>query len=152
MMFLVIWLRLEKMRDFGRAHKFSLLSLQNTISPNLRENRSEKLTKIFEQNCPHFLFTFFFLQLQLAEINVACLPFVFVFFFNLNMMMCMDPWHTIVPYSVLFFGRFFFLFFKIYFLFFIGHDFSLLINFGWLHFFFVVGCLPFFFPFNGALF
>ena len=61
MMFLVIWLRVEKRRDFGGIHKFSLIPLQNTISPNWRENRSEKLTKIFGQNCPHFLFTFFFL-------------------------------------------------------------------------------------------
>ena len=142
MMFLVVWLRVEKRRDYGGVHKFSLLPLQNTISPKLRENRSEKLTKIFEQNCPHFLFSFFFFFTTSTGRNKCGLPTIF--FLNLNMIMCMDPWYTIVPYSVLFFGRFFFLFFKIYFLFFIGHDFSLLINFGWLLFFFF-GCLPFFF-------
>ena len=83
MMFLVVWLRVEKRRDFGGAHKFYLLPLQNTISPNWRENGSEKWTKIFEQNCPHFLLTFFFFlgNFNLAEINVACLPFVFFPFF-----------------------------------------------------------------------
>ena len=60
MMFLVVWLRMEKRRDFGGIHQFSLLPLQNTISPNWRENGSEKWTKIFGQNCPYFLFTFFF--------------------------------------------------------------------------------------------
>ena len=36
----------EKGRDFGETHKFSLLPHQNT--------------KIFGQNYPHFLFTFYF--------------------------------------------------------------------------------------------
>ena len=40
-MFLVVWLRVEKRRDFGGTHQFSLLLLQNTISPNWRENESE---------------------------------------------------------------------------------------------------------------
>ena len=41
-MFLVVWLRVEKRRDCGGTHQFSLLPLQNTISPNWRENESER--------------------------------------------------------------------------------------------------------------
>ena len=44
----------KKKRDFGGAHKFSLLPHQNTIFPNGRE----KWVKIFGQNCPHFFFFF----------------------------------------------------------------------------------------------
>ena len=52
MMFLVVWLRVEKRRDFGGAYKFSLLPLQNTFSPNWRENWV-KIGKIFRKNYPH---------------------------------------------------------------------------------------------------
>ena len=84
MMFLVVWLRVEKRRDFGGTHQFSLLPLQNTISPNWRENESESWTKTFGQNCPHFLFiitNFFFWATQPGVINVACLLFFFFFLF-----------------------------------------------------------------------
>ena len=56
-MFLVVWLRVKKRRDFGGTHQFSLLPLQNTISPNLRENGSESWTKL---PTIFFLLLFFF--------------------------------------------------------------------------------------------
>ena len=124
--------------------------LQNTIFWNWKENKSKKWTKIFRQNCPHFHFTFssIFGYLNLA-VNVAGLPFFFLlglvgrwifFFFFYNMMMC----ELVIHHSTIqgfFWGYFFFLIFLIYFLFFIGHEFSFLINFGWLHFFWSVVCL-----------
>ena len=129
MMFLVVWLRVEKRRDFGGTHQFSLLPLQNTISPNWRENKSESWTKIFGQNYPHFLFIitiFFFRQPQPGVINVACLlffffpffllgftvsldvDFFFLIFFFINMMMCISAWTRDSPwYQCLFFWTFF---------------------------------------------
>ena len=71
MMFLVVWLRVEKRRDFGGTHQFSLLPLQNTISPNWRENESESWTKIFGQICPHFLFFITFFFFFLGNLNLA---------------------------------------------------------------------------------
>ena len=53
MMFLVVWLRVEKRRDFGGVHKFSLLPLQNTVSPNWRETWSEKWEKYLDKTTPH---------------------------------------------------------------------------------------------------
>ena len=129
MMFLVVWLRVEKRRDFGGTHQFSLLPLQNTISPNWRENKSESWTKIFGQNCPHFLFIitiFFFGQPQHGVINVACLLFFFFPFFLLGFTVsldvdfffliffykyddvhqCMNPWFTIVPVPFFFLNVF----------------------------------------------
>ena len=58
MVFVVIWLRVEKGRDFGGAHKFSLLPHQNIFLPNWGDNRREKCPKIFGQNCLHFFFNF----------------------------------------------------------------------------------------------
>ena len=52
MIFLVVWLRVEKRGDFGGAYKFSFLPLQNTLYPNWRENWV-KIGKIFGQNYPH---------------------------------------------------------------------------------------------------
>ena len=82
MMFLVVWLRVEKRRDFGGTHQFSLLPLQNTISPNWRENESESWTKIFGQNCPHLLFiiTIFFFWATSTWRNKCGLPTIFFFF------------------------------------------------------------------------
>ena len=94
MMFLVVWLRVEKRRDFGGTHQFSLLPFQNTISPDWRENESESWTKIFGQNYPHFLFIitiFIFGQPQPGVINVACLLFFFLFpFFLLGFTVSLD--------------------------------------------------------------
>ena len=47
MVFVVIWLRVEKGRDFGGARNFSLLPHQNTFFLNWGENRREKCPKIF---------------------------------------------------------------------------------------------------------
>ena len=114
MMFLVVWLRVEKRRDFGGIHQFFLLPLQNTVSPNWRENESESWTKIFGQNCPHFLFiiTIFIFWATSTWRNKCGLPtiffflfffwvsqfhwtLIFFFFFNfffINMMMCISAW------------------------------------------------------------
>ena len=49
----------------GGAHKFSLLSLQNTISPNWRENLSEKWEKYLDKIAlTFFFFSFFFFFLN----------------------------------------------------------------------------------------
>ena len=93
MMFLVVWLRVEKRRDFGGTHQFSLLPLQNTISPNWRENKSESWTKIFGQNCPHFLFiiTIFFFWATSTWRNKCGLPTIFFFpFFLLGFTVSLD--------------------------------------------------------------
>ena len=125
MMFLVVWLRVEKRRDFGGTHQFSLLSLQNTISPNWRENESESWTKL--PTFSFYYYYFFFGQPQPGVINVACLLFFFflfffwvsqfhwllIFFFLIfflkydDVHQCMNPWFTIVPYSAFFGGTFF---------------------------------------------
>ena len=80
MMFLVVWLRVENMRDFGEVHKFSPLP-PHTTSPNWIENGSEKWAKIFGQNSPHFLFTFFFLPQPGRKYGLPTLCF-FSFGFN----------------------------------------------------------------------
>ena len=49
MTFFTVWLRERREEKSGGVHKFSLLPLQNTISPNWRE----KWKKTFRQNCPH---------------------------------------------------------------------------------------------------
>ena len=112
--FLVVWMNVEKRRDFGGVHKFSLLPIQNTISPNWRENGSEKWTKIFGQNCPHFLFTFFFwLPQPDCKCGLSTIFFPFFFFFCfLNMMMCKSVIHHSTIHALFFFlGRFLFLIF-----------------------------------------
>ena len=90
------------MREFGGVHKFSLPSFQNTISPNWRENGNEKWTKIFGQNCPHFLFTSFFWLPQLdCKCGLSTIFFSFFFFFGFKwifflkkkMMMCKSVIH-----------------------------------------------------------
>ena len=55
----------------------------HTISPNWIENRSEKWAKIFGQNSPHFLFTFFFLPQPGRKCGLPTLCFFFPFFFFL---------------------------------------------------------------------
>ena len=44
-----VWLRGEGGEKSGEAHKFSLLTIQNTISPNLRENWNEKWEKYLDK-------------------------------------------------------------------------------------------------------
>ena len=102
MMFLVVWLRVEKRRDFGETHATSFLS-----SPSKTQSLQigEKMKVKSGQNCPHFLFTFFFFgQLQPGR-NKCGLPTIFFFsiffffwvsldsgyLFILNMMMGMNP-------------------------------------------------------------
>ena len=58
----------EKGRDFGETHKFSLLPHQNT--------------KIFGQNYPHFLFTFYFFgDDDEHDTNTHNLFFIFTFYY-----------------------------------------------------------------------
>jgi len=52
MAFSTVWLRGRGGEKSGEAHKFSLLLLQNTISPNWRETWSEKLEKYLEKTTP----------------------------------------------------------------------------------------------------
>ena len=89
MMFLIVWLRVEKRRDFGGTHQFSLLPLQNTISPNWRENESESWTKLPTFSFYYYYF-FFFWQPQPGVINVACLLFFFFPFFLLGFTVSLD--------------------------------------------------------------
>ena len=67
-----VWLRGGGGEKSGAAHKFSL-PLENTISPNWRENWSEKWKKIFVQNYPISFNHFFFF-------SFVTLLFVFFFF------------------------------------------------------------------------
>ena len=107
MMFLVVWLRVEKRRDFGGTYQFSLLPLQNTISPNWRENESESWTKL--PTFSFYYYYFFFLATSTWR-NKCGLPTIFffflfffrvsqfhwtlifflIFFFFINMMMCIS--------------------------------------------------------------
>ena len=79
MMFLVVWLRVENMRDFGGVHKFSLLSL-HTQSLQIGLKMGVKSGQKYLDKIAHIFFLLFFFYLNLA-VNVACLPFVFFPFF-----------------------------------------------------------------------
>ena len=68
------------MKDIARVHKFSLLSL-HTQSLQIGEKMSEKWAKIFGQNCPHFLFTFFFLPQPSRKCGLPFFSFFFSFYF-----------------------------------------------------------------------
>ena len=57
MVFVVVWLRVEKGKDFYEAHKFSLLLWQNTISPNWEENWRKSGQKYLDKI---FIFPFYF--------------------------------------------------------------------------------------------
>ena len=66
-----VWLRRGGEQKSGGAHKFSLLPLQNTISPNWRENQSKKWEKYLDKTAPtalnilgFFFFSFDFSFLQ----------------------------------------------------------------------------------------
>ena len=52
MAFFTVWLRGRVGEKSGGAHKFSLLPLQNTISPNWRETWSEKFEKYLDKIAP----------------------------------------------------------------------------------------------------
>ena len=101
-MFLVVWLRVKKRRDFGGTHQFSLLP-SKTQSLQIGEKMGVKVG----QNCPQFSFYYYFFFWQL--INVAGLIYffsffffflvsqfhwtlIFFFFFSFNMMMCISAW------------------------------------------------------------
>ena len=119
----VVWLRMEKMRDFGGAHKFSLLPHQNTISSNWRENRRE----FFGPNCPH--------------INVWQHHFFF-FFWGLIGRCYFLAWYTFTIHCHFFVNFFFCEFFNYFFYF-------LFFYWAWIFFFNKLG---FFFFFFGWLF
>ena len=147
------------MRDFGGVHKFSLLSFQNTISPNWRENGNEKWTKIFGQNCPHFLFTSFFWLPQLdCKCGLSTIFFSFFFFFGFKWIFflkkkwwCANPWYTMVPYILFFFLTFFlFNFLNLFLIFYWPWIF--LFNKLWVITFFFLLVVWLFFFFNWALF
>ena len=94
MMFLVVWLRVKKRKDFSGVHKFSLLSspLKHNIS-KFKRNKSEKWKKKKDLDKIFHIFFFGYLnpavnvaylptQKQLpAFFLVGCLPLFFFFFF-----------------------------------------------------------------------
>ena len=90
MMFLVVWLRVENMRDFGGVHKFSLLSL-HTQSLQIGLKMGVKSGQKYLDKIAHIFFLLFFFYLNLA-VNMACLPFVF---FLLDLTRC---WFKIYIY------------------------------------------------------
>ena len=94
----------------GGTHQFSLLLLQNTISPNWRE-LEWKVGKIFGQNCHHIFFTFlasssffsffFFFFFWLFVCNVG-----FFFFFGFA------KWWILLLFLLFFLNFYFYYFFR----------------------------------------
>ena len=69
----------------GGAHKFSLLLLQNTISPNWRENWSKKWKKYLDKTAPtsFSISGFFFSSFDFSFVMLLFLCFCFLFFLSL---------------------------------------------------------------------
>ena len=118
MIFLVVWLRVEKMRDFGGVHKFSFLPLQNTISPNWSENWSEMWKKYLDKTVPtsfNVFGFFFFFWLFLFVLTLAFFPsFFFLLLFFFSFFGFVRTWWVLLLF--LFFS-FYFLFFLFYYFF-----------------------------------
>ena len=83
----------------GGTHQFSLLLLQNTISPNWRE-LEWKVGKIFGQNCHHIFFTF------LA--SSSFFSFFFFFSFDFSFVTLAFFFSLVLPNGGFFFFSFFF--------------------------------------------
>ena len=83
MMFLVVWLRVEKRRDFGGTHQFFLLP-SKIQSLQIGEKMRVKVEQKYLDKIAHIFFLLllflFFGQPQPGVINVACLLFFFSFF------------------------------------------------------------------------
>ena len=79
MAFSIVWLKGRGGEKSGGVHKFSLLLLQNTISPNQKENWSEKQKKYLDKTAPTSVSGFFFF-FYFSFLTLAC-SFFFLFFF-----------------------------------------------------------------------
>ena len=85
MTFFTVWLRGGGGEKSGGAHKFSLLPLQNTISPNWREDWSKKWKKYLNKTAPPLLtfLDFFFSSFDFSFVMLLFLCFCFLFFLSL---------------------------------------------------------------------
>ena len=79
MAFSIVWLKGRGGEKSGGVHKFSLLLLQNTISPNQKENWSEKQKKYLDKTAPTSVSGFFFF-FYFSFLTLAC-SFFFLFYF-----------------------------------------------------------------------
>ena len=93
-----VWLRGGGEEKSGAAHKFSL-PLQNTISPNWRENWSEKWKKIFVQNYPISFNHFFFF---LCNAAFCFLFFFLIYFFFLWVLLLFPPFFFLIFIFIVF--------------------------------------------------
>ena len=114
MMFLVVWLRVEKRRDFGGTHQFSLLP-SKTQSLQIGEKMRVKVGQKYLDKIAHIFFLlllFFFFWATSTWRNKCGLPTIFffsffsfgfhsftgrwffflIFFLYINMMMCISAW------------------------------------------------------------
>ena len=85
MTFFTVWLRGGGGEKSGGAHKFSLLPLQNTISPNWREDWSKKWKKYLNKTAPPLLtfLDFFSCSFDFSFVMLLFLCFCFLFFLSL---------------------------------------------------------------------
>ena len=81
MTFFTVWLRGGGGEKSGGTHKFSLLPLQNTISPNWRENWNEKWEKYLDKTTPTSFNISGFFSFLFFWIFVCNVGFFFVFVF-----------------------------------------------------------------------
>ena len=94
----------------GGTHQFSLLLLQNTISPNWRE-LEWKVGKIFGQNCHHIFFTFlasssFFSFFFFFSFDFSFVTLAFFFFFGFA------KWWILLLFLLFFLNFYFYYFFR----------------------------------------
>ena len=166
-MFVVVWLKVEKGRDFSGAQEFSLLPHQNTISPNWGENGREKGGKNIwtkmptsqasqsTMQCVHvglclcfflielFIFYYFYDKIELFTMNTFCVSFFF-FFLRTFVFCCFGGWLTIsfLLFWLLRHKSLYFLFFFFVILFFL----FFFLVFVLIYFFFLMKC-PFIYNF-----
>ena len=94
----------------GGTHQFSLLLLQNTISPNWRE-LEWKVGKIFGQNCHHIFFTFlasssFFSFFFFFSFDFSFVTLAFFFLFGFA------KWWILLLFLLFFLNFYFYYFFR----------------------------------------
>ena len=82
MAFFTVWFRRGGGEKSGGTHKFSILLLQNTISPNWRENWSKKWKKYLDKTAPTSFNVsgFFFSSFDFSFVMLLFLCFCFFVF------------------------------------------------------------------------